>query len=207
MSSAAFRSSAARTMCEDARAFYEFGWLLGTSGNLSVRRDPDSFLISASGKDKGRLGEGDFLLCDMAGHPIEETSLRPSAETLVHCVIYRRFADAGAVYHVHEPYAALCSARDMERGATLFRDLEMIKGFDIWEENAAVEAPIVANHFEIPRLADAIDELLAAGMGRLPGVTIHNHGIYAWGKTAFEAKRHVETFAYLYRYSWEWGTR
>lgn len=198
------RREAARTMCADARAFYEFGWLFGTSGNLSVRRGADDFLITASGKDKGRLTEDDFLFCDLAGVAVEPTQHRPSAETLVHCVIYRRFADAGAVYHVHEPHAALCSARDREHGSTRFADLEMIKGFDIWEEGVAVEATIVPNHFDIPTLAAAIDDAITSADNRLPGVTICNHGIYAWGRNAFEAKRHVETFAYLYRYSWEW---
>lgn len=192
-------------MVTDARAFYEFGWLLGTSGNLSVRRDTESFLITASGKDKGRLTEDDFLLCDIDGEPAEETGHRPSAETLVHCVLYRRRPDTGAVYHVHEPYSGLCSARDSERGSTQFSRLEMIKGLNIWEEEIVIEVPIVANHFEIPELAAAIDAALDDADPRVPAVNIYNHGIYAWGENAFEAKRHVETLAYLYRYSWEAG--
>lgn len=192
-------------MCADARAFYQFGWLLGTSGNLSIRRDAETFLITASGKDKGRLAVDDFLLCGLDGKPAEQTPHKPSAETLVHCVVYDALPDAGAVYHVHEPHSALCSLRDRERGATEFRDLEMIKGFDIWADGAVVDAPIVPNHFEIPKLAEAIGEVVRSGELRVPGVNILGHGIYAWGKNAFEAKRHIETFAYLYFLSWELG--
>jgi methylthioribulose-1-phosphate dehydratase len=199
------RATVAATMQADARAFYEFGWLFGTSGNLSVRRDAETFLITASGKDKGRLTGDDFLLCDLHGDPAEEGDNRPSAETLVHCVIYRQFGEAGAVYHVHEPHAALCSARDREAGATKFAGLEMIKGLDVWEDGAEVSVPIVTNHFEISTLAAAIEDILP-GLD-VPAVNIHNHGYYTWGATPFEAKRHVETLAYLFRYSWEWGAR
>lgn len=189
-------------MVDDARAFYEFGWLLGTSGNLSVRRDATSFLITASGKDKGRLAEDDFILCDLDGEPIEPgEERRPSAETLIHCVVYEAIEGAGAVYHVHEPYAALCSNRDSDEGFTTFREVEMIKGLDIWEADE-VEVPIVPNYRNIPRLAQEVGAHLNA---RIPAVNITRHGFYAWGATPFEAKRHVETLAYLFRYSWEVG--
>lgn len=183
----------------DARTFYEFGWLLGTSGNLSVRSGADEFRITASGRDKGRLTWDDFLTCDLFGSPTGDETGRPSAETLVHCVIYDELEDARAVYHVHEPYAALCSNRDEALGSTRFRDLEMIKGLDIWDVDE-VDVPIVPNYRDIPELAEAIREHVH---GRAPAVNIVRHGFYAWGKSPFEAKRHVETLAYLYRYSWE----
>jgi methylthioribulose-1-phosphate dehydratase len=199
------RLEAARQMVDAARAFYAHGWLFGTSGNLSVRLDAQTFLITASGKDKGQLGPEDFLVCDLAGQPTEATDHRPSAETLVHCVIYRRYPKVGAIYHVHQLHAALCSARDQEAGHTVFADLEMIKGLNIWEPDARIEVPIIANHFDIPTLASAIGRRLESAQfdRRVPGVNIYNHGIYAWGNTAFEARRHVETFGYLYHYSWE----
>ncbi len=198
------REDAARAMVEAARAFYRFGWLLGTSGNLSVRLDPMSFLITASGKDKGALAEDDFLVCGLTGQPTEKTPHRPSAETLLHTVIYSEFDDVGAIYHVHEPYAALCSDRDQDRqlGCTRFTGLEMIKGLDIWEEDAVVDVPIVKNHGHIPDLAAAVRGAMSAAV---PAVMVHNHGYYAWGPDAFAAKRHIETLAYLYMNSWKSG--
>ena len=43
---------------ETGRMFYNRGWSVGTSSNYSVvlDRDPLELLITASGKDKGRLG-------------------------------------------------------------------------------------------------------------------------------------------------------
>ena len=198
------REQAATFMAEAARAFYGHGWLMGTSGNLSVRMSPDTFLISASGKDKGALLPSDFLLCGMDALPAEQTPHRPSAETHVHAVLYAKFPEVGAIFHCHEPYAALCSSRDEARTATTFQGLEMIKGLDIWDEDAEVSVPIVANYADIPQLSVAIGDVARA---EVPGVNVLRHGFYAWGATPFAAKRHVESLAYLYRYSWEWSRR
>lgn len=196
------RVEAALFMAEAARAFYAHGWLMGTSGNLSVRLDATTFLISASGKDKGALGTDDFLVCDLDARPTESTLHKPSAETQVHGVLYRKFSGAGAIFHCHEPYAALCSSRDAELGHSTFEGLEMIKGLNIWDEHARVDVPIVPNHADIPTLAKAIGEV---ALEDVPSVNVLRHGFYAWGAGPFEAKRHVESLAYLYRYSWEWG--
>ena len=203
------RARAAAAMVADAATFHGFGWLMGTSGNLSVRRDPSSFLITASGKDKGRLGPDDFLLCGLDGLPAEPTEHRPSAETKVHCEVYRRFPDIGAIYHVHEPYAALCSDRDEAAGATRVRDVEMIKGLDIWEHDATVDLPILPNPLDTAELARLVGAYLDRDDvdRRIPAVNILRHGVYAWGRGPFEARRHVESLAYLYRYSWERGAR
>ena len=201
------RKHAADTMIGDARTFYEHGWLMGTSGNLSLRVDDASFLITASGRDKGRLSPEDFLACSVSDEAYEpQPGLEPSAETAIHRAIYRRLADTGAVYHVHEPYSAFCSERDSDIGATIMSGAEMLKGLGIWEENPRVRAPIFDNHFDVDQIAADIDAYLSgANALKVPGVNIRSHGFYAWGEDSFEAKRHVETLAYLFRYSWELG--
>jgi methylthioribulose-1-phosphate dehydratase len=198
-------TSLARHMVRDARTFYTHGWLMGTSGNLSCRVDAETFLITASGKDKGALGEDDFLRCDLHGQPVGETPHRPSAETLVHCEIYAHFQDVQAIYHVHDPFAALCSARDPE--GTMISGVEMIKGLDIWDEDAQVTIPVLPNHAHIPKLASAVHAHLNAAPSTwpVPCVNIARHGVYAWGKSPAEAKRHIETLHYLFHYSWQWG--
>jgi methylthioribulose-1-phosphate dehydratase len=34
----------------------------------------------------------------------------------------------------------------------------------------------------------------------VPGLILQGHGLYAWGDTPFEAKRHVEIWEYLFQY-------
>lgn len=50
-------------------SFYQRGWMLGTSGNLSIliEENPLQFLITVSGKDKGELTEDDFILVNESG--------------------------------------------------------------------------------------------------------------------------------------------
>ena len=69
--------------------FHARGWSLGTSSNYStvVNREPLQLLLTASGKDKGRLGDDDFVLVDDKGRSVEADAPRPSAETLLHCVL------------------------------------------------------------------------------------------------------------------------
>jgi methylthioribulose-1-phosphate dehydratase len=77
-------------------------WFYGTSGNLSIKvsSEPLTFLVTASGKDKRTFTSHDFLLVDKNGERIEETSSKPSAETLLHAKIYNK-TNAGCVLHVH----------------------------------------------------------------------------------------------------------
>ena len=172
--------------------------MLGTSGNLSVVTGdgPLRFHVTASGRDKGCLTPADFIEVDADGAPFDER--RPSAETLVHAEIYRR-TDAGAVFHVHQVFGALCSTRDEAQGELVLRDIEMIKGIGLWGPDDVARIPIVPNHADIPQLSRATGEALR---GDIPGVLICRHGLYAWGRDAFAARRHVEIFGYLFEYSW-----
>ena len=61
---------------------------------LKVSDNPVTFLVTASGKDKTKRTNEDFLLVDEFGESIEHSYLKPSAETLLHTEIYKK-TDAG----------------------------------------------------------------------------------------------------------------
>jgi methylthioribulose-1-phosphate dehydratase len=198
--------SLTQTLIDDARALAALGWLLATSGNLSVRLSPDTFLITASGRHKGALTRDDLLVCDLSGAPTHPTPHKPSAETALHCAIYARFSEAKAVYHVHDPFAALISQRDEALGQTTWQGVEMIKALGFWEQDARVSLPILPNPAHIPALAEhVIAHLGQREPEHAPGVNILRHGVYAWGESPFAARRHIEAIGYLCRYSWELG--
>ncbi|MGG1515089.1 methylthioribulose 1-phosphate dehydratase [Paenibacillus oryzisoli] len=177
------------------------GWFPATSGNLSVRVgdfEPGAFTfaITSSGKDKSVSTPEDFLLVNEKGVAVEATSLKPSAETLIHSEIYR-LTGAGAIFHVHTVFNNLASELYAERGSIPVDGVELIKGFNIWEEEAQIEIPILPNYAEIPRIAELVEGALVP---RIPGIVLRKHGIYAWGANAFEAKRHLEAFEFLFEY-------
>lgn len=174
-------------------------WFPGTSGNLSMRVgafSPESFYfaVTASGKDKSKRTPEDFLIVDQNGKPAETTGLKPSAETLIHCEIYR-LTGCGAVFHVHTVFNNLISEYYGEQGHVPVQGIELIKAFNIWEENAAIQVPVLPNYADIPSIARLVPDVLNAA---IPGILLRNHGIYAWGRDAFEAKKHLEAFEFLF---------
>jgi 2-hydroxy-3-keto-5-methylthiopentenyl-1-phosphate phosphatase/methylthioribulose-1-phosphate dehydratase len=194
-------------LTEVKELFAKRDWFPGTSGNLSIKVDgePLKFLVTASGKDKGKTTNEDFLLVNEESKPCYSTHLKPSAETLIHAEIYKRM-EAGAVFHVHTIYNNLVSDIYLDQGEDLnhaevgIENIELIKAFNIWEEGATIKIPIVPNYADIPKLTEEISKVLDS---RVPGVLIHNHGIYAWGKNAFEAKKHLEAFEFLFEYMYK----
>lgn len=173
-------------------------WFMGTSGNLSIKcqDDPLQFLVTASGKDKRKRTAEDFLLVDGDGRPVERTALKPSAETLLHCVVYGK-TEAGCSLHVHTVSNNVISELYAEEGEAVFQGQELIKAFDRWEEDAKLSIPIIKNHAHIPSLAEDFSRHVSKDKG---AVLIRNHGITVWGKSGFEAKKILEACEFLFQY-------
>lgn len=195
------KQSALAELKEVKQLFASRGWFAGTSGNLSVRvGDYDAnefnFAITASGKDKTIHTPEDYLFVDQDGKPSEKTNLKPSAETLIHCEIYR-LTGAGAIFHVHTVYNNVISEYFWDRKSVPVDGVELIKGFNIWDEEAQIEIPIVSNFAHIPSIVPEVTERLNMA---IPGIILRKHGIYAWGANAFEAKRHLEAFEFIFEY-------
>jgi methylthioribulose-1-phosphate dehydratase len=197
----AVRLQSSQLLADTAREFHTRGWMFGTSGNLSVRlqADPLAFLVTASGRDKGRLVAEDMLLVGADGAPLEVWKGKPSAEMPVHERIYR-LCDAGAVYHVHSVTGAVLSDVFAHEGGIPYAGLEMLKGLGHPAPDIALRIPIADNHADSLVIADNLERALDPAV---PGVFIRNHGLYAWGKTPRDAHNHVEVFEYLFRYAQE----
>jgi methylthioribulose-1-phosphate dehydratase len=176
----------------------ERDWFMGTSGNLAIKVQdaPLQFLVTASGKDKRKRTDEDFLLVNQFGQPATPTHLKPSAETLLHVEIYRK-TKAGCSLHVHTIDNNVISEIYGDRGEVSFQGQELIKAFDKWDEDAVLKIPIIHNYAHIPTLAREFSEHIHGDSG---AVLIRNHGITVWGKTAFEAKKILEASEFLFRY-------
>lgn len=174
-------------------------WFMGTSGNLSIRTssEPVQFLVTASGKDKRKRTDEDFLLVDAAGQPVFETHLKPSAETLLHVDIYNE-TNAGCSLHVHTVANNVISHLYAKKGGITFKNQELIKAFGLWEQDDELHIPIIPNHAHIPSLANAMKPYVTADFG---AVLIENHGITVWGRTPFEAKKLLEAVEFLCQYT------
>lgn len=172
--------------------------MLGTSGNLSILIEGSllQFLITASGKDKGNLTEDDFILVDENAKAVQENSLKPSDETLLHSTIYKH-ANAQAVFHVHTTNSTILSQHVASSSRLEFSGLEMLKGLGFKTHDVKVQIPIVENSQDMKYLASGVPSYINEDV---PGFLLKGHGIYAWGHTVQEAKRHVEIFEFLFEY-------
>jgi methylthioribulose-1-phosphate dehydratase len=176
----------------------ERGWVPATSGNFSRRLDARHIAVTRSGRDKGALTEADFAVVAL------DEPLPPgvSAETPLHVARYRRDQAIGAVVHVHSLAATVASRADEAKGAVVLEGFEMHKALDgFTTHESTLHIPIFPNAQDTVELARRIESSL--GDAPVPGYLLAGHGIYAWGATVADARRHVEAFDYLLRCSLE----
>ena len=121
---------------------------------------------------------------------------RPSAETLLHVQVYKRFADVGYVLHPHSVNATLLSR--LHSGHLQLEDYEILKAFPGIDTHACkINIPIFANDQDIARLARKVDDYMDEHEG-VHGYLISGHGFYTWGVSVEDALRHVEAFEFLF---------
>lgn len=185
---------------ETGRMLHARGWSLGTSSNYSVvvQRDPIRILITASGKDKGRLCPSDFVLVDGQGTPVVADQEKSSAETLLHCVLAEQ-SDVGSILHTHSVWGTLLSDFHFAEDGFVIEDFEMLKGLEgITSHEHRVWIPILDNSQDIAALSDVVRQRLADGETLPHGFLLRQHGLYTWGHDLFAARRHVEIFEFLF---------
>src|SRR5262245_50568861 len=182
---------------EVGATFWQRGWSVGTSSNYSVvvSREPLELLVTASGKDKGRLTQSDFVRVAADGKPVMDGQPKSSAETLLHVVAAQQ-PGVGAVLHTHSVWSTVLSDFFFPQGGFELSGYEMLKGLEgiaTHETTAWVE--IFDNTQDIPSLAAQVRERMNDAAERLQyGYLIRRHGLYAWGRDLEEARRQVEMF-------------
>jgi methylthioribulose-1-phosphate dehydratase len=176
------------------------GWAPATSTNYSLRlpaaSHPAICAITSSGVDKEQLGPDDVVAVDRDGRPLNGGQGKPSAETLLHLMLYRR-SEVGAVLHTHSMTGALLSQKSEAAGHITFSGWELLKGLDgIDRHDCEVRLPVFPNSQDIAGLAAYIEPRLSSARA-CPGFLLAGHGLYAWGNSLSQAKRHLEVFEYL----------
>ena len=166
-----------------------------TTGNFSIRIDDASMKISCSGKDKSMLQHDDFLLCDLNGMP-QHSQMKPSAEAPLHGMIYQLSKKASCVLHTHSVPATVLSMLTTKKSID-FCGYEMqktIQGFSSHEETLSLF--LFDNDQDMQRLKELVkkswEEVKSAH-----GILLRGHGLYSWGSSIADAKRHMEGLEFL----------
>ena len=186
---------------------HQKGWTPATSSNFSARNPENHqhFFISASGKDKSCLTSHDFIAMNLNGNVVfrQDRHQQPSAEMLLHAMIYERFPHVHSVLHTHSLPATVLSKLYEAQGELPLKNFELLKGFEgVKTHETNIPMPIFPNSQSIPTLVRQINAYLDERQTSHPetpcyGLLIAGHGLYAWGETLEQAKRHVETIEFL----------
>jgi methylthioribulose-1-phosphate dehydratase len=194
------------TLAEAAREIVEVGQFLSlrnfvpaTSGNLSRRLDARSVALTRSGVDKGELRTEDVIVVELDGPP----PVGASAETPLHLQLYRDRADVAAVVHTHSVAAALLSSLREPEGEVRLAGLELLKALgDTRTHEVTVSIPVFPNDQDVPAMAQRVSRALAERPDCV-GYLIAGHGLYAWGRSMAEARRHTVALEHLLTYELE----
>lgn len=196
--------AAGAALAAEAARFSGYGWMRGTSGNLSlvVDRDPLVLAVTASGLDKSELTDRDVVLIGADGDALDAADPRPpSAEAGLHAHIAAR-TGAGAVFHVHAFDAVVAGHR--WPGGVEIRDMEMLKGIGHRAHDETVTIPVIANDQDMAVEAARFDEVYVpatAEVPEVPALIVASHGMYAWGADVAAARRHLEITEWLLRFA------
>ncbi len=187
-------------LADAGREFYRRGWNLGTSGNFSMllARKPLRICITAGGIEKGKLDETNFLELDDDAEILQGFG-KPSAETLVHLSIYRLIPRARAILHTHSVWGTILSDVFFEQGAIEVSGYEILKGLPGVKTHEHTErVPIVENSQDYVALSHVIENVVRDNSKNIHGIYLRRHGLYTWGETVADARRHVEIFEFLF---------
>lgn len=186
---------------ELARFCASRGWLPATSGNFSVSDARGNILISRSGFDKSRMCIDDLIELDRDGRVSQGWTGKyrnPSAEAGLHAVIYRWRPELHAVAHVHTVWNTLISGRYVAQGYVPLEGYEILKGLSgVVTHEHLEQVPVLENTQDYARLGAELTRVLDE-FPLAHGVLLSRHGLYTWGESVAEARRHLEALEFLF---------
>lgn len=185
-------------MVETVKFLHAKGWAPATSSNYSFRvPNENNFWISLSGIDKITFTRDHLMLINEVAKPLLDPNQRSSAETLLHLLIYEN-SDVNAVLHTHTVNNTVLSIAHEAEGGIYLSGYEVLKGLKgNTTHKTTVFLPIFSNSQDMKALSAEIKEYWQKHP-EMPGFLLAGHGLYCWGETIAEAKRHIEVFEFLF---------
>lgn len=89
-------------ICDICHKMWQLGWVAANDGNVSVKLDDGSYLVTPTGISKSFITPERLLRIDENGNILEGLDgFRPSSEIKMHLRCYKEREDVGAVLHAH----------------------------------------------------------------------------------------------------------
>ncbi|HYK74067.1 MAG TPA: class II aldolase/adducin family protein [Pseudoneobacillus sp.] len=175
-------------ICEIGKRIYEKGFVAANDGNISVRIDETSFLVTPTGVSKGFMTPEMLIKVDIDGNVIEG-DYKPTSEIKMHLQVYKERPDIHSVVHVHPPYAtAFAIAGIPLNQATMPESIVMLGTIPIAE-------------YGTPS-TEELSKSICPYMMNHNGVLLENHGALTWGSTLDQAYFRMESLEFCAKVNW-----
>lgn len=172
-----------RELVHYSRWLYRLGYTPATAGNLSVRLDERTLLVTPTGASKHLLRRADMVLVDLDGHRLEGAR-NATSELGMHLAFYRQRDDVQAVIHAHPPIATAFACAGHALDELLSQEAAMILG----------PVPLA------PYATTGTDEVAGSLRPFIPAydaVLLANHGAVVCGSSLFDAFCKMETLEHV----------
>lgn len=165
----------------------KYGLVVFTWGNVSgIDREKGLVVIKPSGVDYDMMKTDDMVVTDLDGNVVEG-KLKPSSDLATHLEFYKHFKDIGGVVHTHSVNAVAWAqaGKDIPALGTTHGDYfygqipctRLMTEDEIKDNYELNTGKVVVEEFENRKIDP----------NQMPGVLVHSHGPFTWGKDPFDA--------------------
>lgn len=165
----------------------KYGLVVFTWGNVSgIDREKGLVVIKPSGVDYDIMKAEDMVVTDLDGNVVDG-KLKPSSDLATHLEFYKHFKDIGGVVHTHSVNAVAWAqaGKDIPALGTTHGDYfyGQIPCTRLMTEEE------IRNNYELNTGKVVIEEFEKRHVdpNQMPGVLVHSHGPFTWGKDPFDA--------------------
>jgi L-ribulose-5-phosphate 4-epimerase len=172
-----------------------------TWGNVSaVDRERGVLVIKPSGVEYDIMTAGDMVVVSLATGEVVEGDKKPSSDTPTHRLLYQRFPHIGGIVHTHSRHATIWAQAGQSIPATGTTHADYFYGAIPCTRKMTDEE--IAGDYEWQTGEVIVQTFAERGIDALqmPGVLVHSHGPFTWGKDPQEAVHNaivLEEVAYM----------
>lgn len=163
------------------------GLIKYTWGNVSAfDKETGYFVIKPSGVSYEKMKASDMVVVDLDNNVIEG-ELNPSSDTPTHAVLYKAFPEIGGVVHTHSTWAASWAQAGLDVPAMGTTHADTFYGSVPCARYLTQKE--IDDGYEHETGNVIVETFKERGLKPLevPGVLLHGHGPFTWGKDASSA--------------------
>jgi len=160
------------------RRLYRQGLTTTSGGNISLKINEDTVLITPSATDKGRMKWKEVGIISILGENLTP-DLKPSIESGLHLSIYKKNSEVLAIVHAHPVFASSFTAMKWPINTGLTAEARAICGEPVFVPYALMGSAELA-------------DITAENALEADVLLLENHGILTTGKTLLSAFDKIE---------------